>query len=300
MVSFSGGETSGLMSKLVMERMASEYDVVRFVFANTGQENEETLQFVDKVDRAYGLNVVWIEADPSRGRDGVGFKVVDFETASRNGEPFEAAIKLYGIPNTSFPQCSRELKTRPIKKWTTASGWAPGTYDNAVGIRIDEVDRMSPTAKRDRVIYPLIKQFPHTKPAVNEFWAAQPFRLELKGYQGNCKWCWKKSLRKHLTIMSETPEAYDFPERMEALYPDAGAGMGGRVFFRGKLSTKDLRHLAQTTKFEPASDDAREYQVDLLDWLAVNGPLDPDMDMDACGAGESCEVDFSDLAPEET
>lgn len=283
LISFSGGETSALMSKLILERMAGEYDEVRTVFANTGQENEETLEFVHRCDHEFGLNVTWIEAVPSRGRDGAGYRVVDFVSASRHGEPFEDAIKLYGIPNTSFPQCSRELKTRPIKKWAKATGWPSGTFDNAVGIRVDEIDRMSPTAKQDRVLYPLVGRFPHTKTAVNEFWSRQAFRLNLKGYQGNCKWCWKKSLRKHLTIISENPEAYDFPERMEALYADAGAGQGGRVFFREKMSTKDLRRLAASTKFEPVTDDARQYQVDLIEWL--------DADLEVCGS-ESCEVDF--------
>ena len=284
LISFSGGETSALMAKLCVERLAPEYDEIRTVFANTGQENEETLAFVDQCDKAFGLNVTWVEAAPSRGRDGIGFRVVDFATASRAGEPFEAAIQLYGIPNKAFPQCSRELKTRPIRKWATSIGWDTRSYDNAVGIRADEIDRMVATAKRDRVIYPLISRFPHTKPMVNEFWARQPFRLPLKGYQGNCTWCWKKSLRKHLTIITENPSAYDFPERMEALYPNAGAGRGGRVFFREGRSTKDLRELAATTKFAPATDDAREYQTDLIEWL--------DADLDVCGS-ESCEVDFA-------
>lgn len=301
LISFSGGETSGLMSKLILENMRDEYDVIRVVFANTGQENEETLEFVQQCDEAFGLNVAWIEAVPTRGREGAGFKLVNFETASRDGQPFEAAIKLYGIPNVSTPICSRELKTRPVKKWATAQGWKTGTYDNAVGIRIDEVDRMSPTAKADRVIYPLIHRFPHKKPQVNEFWQYQPFRLNLKGYQGNCKWCWKKSLRKHLTIMSENPSAYDFPERMEAQYPLKGARKPGaekepRVFFREERSTRDLREMASQVPFTPATDDAREYQTDLIDWLTVNGPLDADMDLDACGAGESCEVDFGEAA----
>lgn len=299
LISFSGGETSALMAKLILERMAGEYDVIRTVFANTGQENEATLEFVARCDKAFGLNAVWIEAvtPPERGI-GARCREVTFETASRDGKPFEDMIRKHGIPGPSMPLCSKELKTRPITRWARENGWLPGTYDLAIGIRTDEMDRMSPEAKRRRIIYPLVSRFPHTKPKVNEFWTAQPFRLNLKGYQGNCKWCWKKSLRKHLTIISETPEAYDFPERMETLYPNNGAGTTGepRRFFRDNRTVADLRALAAAGSFTPASDDAREYQVDLLDWLSLNGPLDPDMDLDACGAGESCEVDFGDAA----
>lgn len=50
LISFSGGETSALMAKLILDRMAGEYDEIRTVFANTGQENEETLRFVDRCD----------------------------------------------------------------------------------------------------------------------------------------------------------------------------------------------------------------------------------------------------------
>lgn len=290
LISFSGGETSALMAKLILEHMKDEYDEICTVFANTGQENEETLSFVDQCDKALDLNVTWIEADVSPER-GVGTRprTVDFATASRNGEPFESVIAKYGIPNKAFSHCSRELKARPIHRWARERGWAAGSYDTAIGIRTDEIDRMSPNAGPERLIYPLVSRFPHTKPKVNEFWARQPFRLNLKGYQGNCKWCWKKSLRKHLTIIAENPDAYDFPERMEAEHAFTGAGQTGepRRFFRGHMTVGDLRHIASENKFKPAEDDARSYQIDLLDWL--------DADLDVCGS-ESCEVEFGGAA----
>lgn len=288
LISFSGGETSALMAKLIMENMAGEYDAIRTVFANTGQENEETLAFVDRCDKAFGLGVVWIEGVTS-GDQGTGARCreVTFETANRDGQPFEDMIRKYGLPGPGWGHCTRELKTRPITRWARENGWLPGTYDTAIGIRADEIDRMSPEANAHHIIYPLISRFPHSKPKVNEFWQRQPFRLNLKGYQGNCKWCWKKSLRKHLTIITETPEAYEFPERMEREYAHAGAGTGPRQLFRENRTVADLRRIAATERFTPASDDAREYQVDLMDWI--------DADLDACGS-ESCEVDFGDAA----
>jgi len=286
LISFSGGETSALMTKLILDNWRDRYDEIVTVFSNTGQENEETLRFVDQCDKAFGFNVIWIEAEVSATRGtGTRAKVVTFETASRNGEPFEQVIQKYGIPGPGVPHCSRELKGRPIKRWAREHGWLSGTYDTAIGIRTDEGDRISVNAKAERIIYPLVSRFPRTKAAVNAFWEQQPFRLLLKGYQGNCKWCWKKSLRKHLTIITETPEAYEFPERMEQLYPTAGAGTTGepRRFFRDNRTVADLRLMASTERFEPATDDARVYQTDLIGWL--------DADMDACGYG-SCEVEF--------
>lgn len=288
LISFSGGETSAVMTKLILDHWRDRYDEIATIFANTGQENEETLRFVDRCDKAFGFNTIWIESvtSPERGI-GARFRVVDFATAARNGEPFEGMIRKHGIPGPAMPHCSRELKGRPIKRWAREHGWLPGSYDLAIGIRSDEIDRMAPDAETQRIIYPLVSRFPHTKAKVNDFWQRQPFRLQLKGYQGNCAWCWKKSLRKHLTIITERPAAYDFPERMERLYPTTGAGYTGepKRFFRGNLSVADLRAMAATKRFSPATDDAREYQTDLLDWL--------DADLDVCGS-ESCEVDLPD------
>jgi 3'-phosphoadenosine 5'-phosphosulfate sulfotransferase (PAPS reductase)/FAD synthetase len=48
LVSFSGGETSALMTKLCHERLSDQYDEILTVFSNTGQEDEATLEFVDR------------------------------------------------------------------------------------------------------------------------------------------------------------------------------------------------------------------------------------------------------------
>lgn len=224
LISFSGGETSALMTKLIHERWRDRYDEIITVFANTGQENEQTLEFVQRCDEAWGWGTVWVEGvtDPRPGH-GVTARIVDFATGDREGRVFEAMIAKHGIPGPGFIHCTRELKERAITSYARSIGWSAGSYDTAIGIRIDEIDRMSPTAREKRLVYPLVKPWPMTKAAVNTFWDRQPWRLDLRGYQGNCRWCWKKSLRKHLTIMSETPDAFDFPERMERLYPMAGA-----------------------------------------------------------------------------
>lgn len=290
LISFSGGETSALMTKILHDNWMRRYDEIITVFANTGQENEETLEFVQRCDETWGWGVVWVEAvvDP---RDGVGTgaRVVDFASADRDGAVFESMIAKYGIPGPGFFHCTRELKERPITAYARSIGWGAGTYDTAIGIRVDEIDRMNPKAKEKRLIYPMIKPFPHRKIDVNEFWFQQNWRLNLKGYQGNCRWCWKKSLRKHLTIMSETPEAFDFPERMEALYPLAGANPRGEVkrFFRNRLTVSDIRRLASEGNFEPAEDDARVYQTDMLQGLELDLGGD---------CSESCEVDFGEAA----
>ena len=290
LVSFSGGETSAYMTKLIHERWHNRYSEIVTVFANATQENDETLEFVQQCDDFYGWGVVWVEAaiDPERG-SGTKHRVVDFATADRVGGVFEEMIAKYGIPGPGFPHCTRELKLNPIRSCARSIGWEAGSYDTAIGIRVDEIDRMEANAAESRIIYPLVSDWPTRKIDINEHWVRQPFRLQLKGYQSNCKTCWKKSLRKHLTIMKETPEAFDFFELMEAKYPKAGANPNDEVkrFFRQHRSVADIRELAATVPFTPATDDAREYQTDIFSALALD--LSSDCD-------EGCEVNFGDAA----
>ena len=61
LVSISGGRTSALMAYLIKKRFEDTHELL-FVFANTSREKEETLVFLDQCDKAFGLNVVWVEA----------------------------------------------------------------------------------------------------------------------------------------------------------------------------------------------------------------------------------------------
>lgn len=280
-VSFSGGETSGYMTYQTINHWHRHWDEIVVAFANTGQENEATLTFVDRCDREFGFNTVWVEADVKHGEKvSTGHKVVSYATANRNGVPFEEVIKKYGIPNSKFPHCTRELKLNPLRSYIRSLGWED--YDTAIGIRADEANRRSKAQFEDRLKYPLMDTFPTTKADINRWWAVQPFRLDLLSYQGNCKWCWKKSLRKLLAIMQDDPSNFDFPEEMEALYGLVGAEFKKtvapgyqRVFFRGNKSTKDLRAM----------------QGDIL---SMQGTLGLDVEPEGCV--ESCEVDFSEQA----
>lgn len=86
--------------------------------------------------------------------------------------------------------------------------------------------------------------------------------------------------------MKDHPERFEFPKRMEQTYPNAGAGVGGRRIFRGQLTVDDLRAMSKQP-FKSPSDDATNYDLDILNWIVMD-----EIDMDACGS-ESCEVDFS-------
>lgn len=272
-VSVSGGESSGQMAKIIQDRYSALFNVV-YGFANTGQETDATLTFVDKLDREFGLNLIWLEAkvnpEPLRG---TRHQIVSYKTANRDGQVFESFIAKYGIPNTSYPSCTRELKLAPITSYLRSIGWKSGDYTTAIGIRADEFDRMDEYRIEKKFWYPLVERG-ITKAHVKDFWKSQSFTLGLLEHQGNCKWCWKKSDRKLLTLANESPEIFDFPLRMEAKYGQVRAPHGTRMFFRRDRSAKDL--LSEASKpFMPFKENLP--------------PMQSELDI-SNGCSESCEA----------
>jgi len=284
-ISFSGGETSAFMTQLILSRAKDRYDEILVLFMNTSRENEAALIFVDRCDREIfaplGHRVVWLEAVPVFGkRERCQGRVVSFETAARDGSVYEGVIQKYGIPNMSYPHCNRELKLSPFTSYLETVGWSIGTYDIAIGIRVDEIDRMIEDRVKKRIVYPLIQWWPTTKQQINAHFRGAPFRLEQPGYRGNCKDCWKKSFRKLYTIADETPECFSWTQDMEEKY---GTLKGDkRVFFRKNKSASDILREAATTYFIKAENDAEVY------------PTQYNLDLDTGGGcGDSCDI-FSD------
>lgn len=277
LITFSGGETSALMTILLLNVYRANFNEVLIVFCNTSQENDETLDFVDRVSKHYGFETIWLEAVTHLGeRKGCTHRVVTYETANRNGEVFEKVIEKYGIPNKAYPHCTRALKLEPITSYLKSIGWVEGEYVRAIGIRFDEPRRIK---EKVGVIYPLVQFDPLSKRHVNEFWGKQQFRLNLTGYQGNCKTCWKKSLRKLMTIMDESPEHFEFFDKMERLHGNTNTNdPEGRTFWREKLSTDDMREVNKQNKHNKAEDDSIIYFTKVIE-----------LDMDD-GCSESCEA----------
>jgi len=227
------------------------YDEYKFVFANTGQEHDDTLRFVSDISERFNLNTVWVEAlvHPLHGK-GTTHKVVSHNTAARwsdmNG-PFVNVCGKYGLPNMKFPQCTRELKQRPIMSYMRSIGWKTGTYDTALGIRVDEFDRISPRSRENRIIYPLVKHKIRKQDVLNFFSEYHSdIDLRIPERLGNCLWCWKKSHKKLQENVASNPEMFDFPamleERFKMVGPERKKGPDGhrRRMFRGELKVADV------------------------------------------------------------
>ena len=239
---FSGGRTSAFMGQFINNYSKyDEFDKV-FIFANTGKEKQETLDFINKCDIEWNLNVVWLEADIIHEKGvGTNYKIVDYNTASRKGEPFEDMINKYNIPTAFGSKCTSELKTRPLDKYVKSLA-----YDEvyiAMGIRYDERHRMSNQAEKNNVIYPLINDIKVDKKFIRSWWDKQTFDLQLKDYEGNCDLCFKKSIKKRLTIIKDNPDVANWWLNMEEKH--GTEEVVPRFDLRTNLSVKQLVDMAK-------------------------------------------------------
>lgn len=230
----SGGRTSAFMA-IYLRTLYPERKIL-FVFANTGKEKEETLIFIKKLDEKWKLGIVWVEAKVTMEK-GVGttYKLVDFETASRNGQPFEIVIKKYGLPSKLFRHCTRELKEAPIHKY--AKKILGKDYLTATGIRADEKHRIS---KKDNYIHPLA-DMNFNQDFIDDYWANQDFNLMLNKHEGNCDFCFLKSKKKRVTLLKEGLNV-DWWKRMEETY---GSEMQPMFDVRNGDTIEDLVKLAE-------------------------------------------------------
>jgi hypothetical protein len=273
LITFSGGRTSAYMTWWLFNKWEDRENWDKLVvFANTGKESEGTLFFVDECANEWDIDIKWIEGYPSEIGKGwsVNHKLVTYETASRNGEPFEAMIKKLGIPFQSAPFCSPQLKTAPIKKYLKSIGWTK--YYTAIGIRYDEQKRINKNYKKQRIIYPLVEFNPVTKNQIKQWWDLQTFDLDIHPDDGNCVCCWKKSYNVLARIMERSPKSFDWWQQMIDEYGTSKhKSYEGDIqsFYRGNKSINDIREMAKLSQAELK-------QINLFE------PLD--------GCSESCEA----------
>jgi 3'-phosphoadenosine 5'-phosphosulfate sulfotransferase (PAPS reductase)/FAD synthetase len=223
------------------------------VFANTGKEEEATLEFVRDCGLNWNVEIHWLEYLPNDPK----FKVVDFYTASRNGEPFEALItKKNYLPNPVTRFCTVELKIRTIHKFLKSLGWKHNENMDWVGIRADEPRRAMKMA-RERV--PLYTAGV-TAADVGKFWREQSFDLGLpnfngKTYHGNCDLCFLKGYPQTLSLIAEKPDRAVWWAKQEARIHSAGKFTGDGDRFR-----KDRPSYTQMKNY--AADQADMFKTD--------------------------------------
>ena len=196
------------MMAVKMKEWYPDHDIV-YGMANTSKEKPESLEFMQNCADHFGFNLVWIEAVINKQKGvGTGYRVVQYKDLKRNGEIFAEGIPVYGIPSRVNKWCNRDLKKIPMTKF--CNDYFNGQpYSVAIGIRTDEIDRVSSKYKENNIFYPLIENKVDSRER-NKFWKNQPIQIRIKAYQGNCDFCFEKSLRKLMTIHSEDSTVIDW------------------------------------------------------------------------------------------
>ena len=217
-VAFSGGRTSGYMLYRLLEGFHGTLPSnVKVVFANTGREMPETLDFVRECSIQWGVPITWVEFRLKQGK--YTYEVVNHNSASRSGEPFEALIehKTF-LPCAKARFCTAELKVRTSGRYLRANGWGTG-WTTALGIRADEPKRLITSSDHWVNWYPLNEES-ITKSIVSEFWRSNTFDLQLpnkngKTLLGNCDGCFLKSEANLAELYRRYPERYKWWIDME-------------------------------------------------------------------------------------
>jgi 3'-phosphoadenosine 5'-phosphosulfate sulfotransferase (PAPS reductase)/FAD synthetase len=255
LISFSGGRTSAYMLWHILQAHGGKLpDDVVVAFANTGKEREETLRFVHECGVRWNVPIRWVEYRSRSGPKAGRIEEVGYNSASRHGEPLAALIasKKY-TPNSMARFCTEETKLNTIR-WLCEEvlGW--GEWTNVVGLRFDEMPRLMKVAERNfsgktpwRTVCPLADAKIARKDVL-AFWAAQPFDLGLRGYEGNCDLCFLKGRGTLKAIIRENPGAADWWIEMERV---------GNGRFVTEYSYADLKRevLEQPSLFDPPADE---------------------------------------------
>lgn len=201
-VSFSGGRSSAYMLRAILDANDGLPADSAVCFANTGKEREETLRFIDRCAREWGIQIAWLEYI---ARSISGFKVVDFASAARAGEPFDRLIEQkQRLPNPVERACTEELKVNTIARYMRSLGM--DDEDVAIGVRADEPHRIPKLRARGRWL-PMVDAG-LGKHDIHRFWRASPFDLELPyaDGHGNCDLCFLKTAGQVLARVREKPQ----------------------------------------------------------------------------------------------
>jgi hypothetical protein len=239
-------------------------DDVHVCFANTGKEREETLRFVHECGTRWGVKVHWLEWRSRLKRTPVAerFSEVGYNSASRNGEPFEALIaSKKQTPNQEHRWCTEHLKVQAMHDFMLSLGLPIGAYREVIGLRADEFWRYAKMLDRNardgrQCIAPLVKA-KIAKPDVMSFWAASPFDLGLMPVEGNCDLCFLKGRNNLTALIRQNPESADWWDRMEKTK--------GKAWFSSRYS---IAELASDVDRQPMMPEFDEFDAECGLWCA--------------------------------
>ena len=223
-IQFSGGRSSAYMLWRILDYYDGQLpDRAVVLFQNTGAEHPATLDFVEQCSLWWSADIVWLELELADERPKWRHRVVDYESASRNHEPFEALIRARSfLPNQRTRFCTAELKIRTAERYLVRDlGWRRWT--SVLGIRADETRRAmrlqsqpcGRTKYETGVWLPLAVNGAD-RAEVMRHWRHSDFDLSPEvGRYGNCMGCFHKSAADRAALWRDYPEAAEWWMRME-------------------------------------------------------------------------------------
>ena len=150
-ISMSGGKDSTALALLALERGVEN---LRFIFADTGHEHQQTYNYIEYLRKALSIDVEVVRADFSRQmavrrgnlqarweKDGVPQSRIDgaLEVIHPTGNPFLDLCLLKGrFPSTRARFCSSELKHIPISEIVLAELDKGNEVYSWQGVRAEE------------------------------------------------------------------------------------------------------------------------------------------------------------------
>lgn len=179
---------SSVMMAIKIKEWYPDHNIIN-VMANTSKERKESLDFMNECDKYFGLNLIWIEAVFNERGKGVDYVIKDFDNLLTNGEIYEDGISKFGIPSVVNKWCNRDLKYEPMRKFADEV-LGRNDYSIAIGIRADELDRVSDHYFTNNIFYPLLDNNIDSR-LRNKFWADKPIQIKIPAYKGNCDLCFK-------------------------------------------------------------------------------------------------------------
>jgi len=256
-ISFSGGRTSGYMLwRILQAHQGILPDDVKVIFANTGKEMPETLDFVRDCGVHWNVPITWVEYR-AKTDDGKQIAVVNYETASRKGEPFEILIRERKyLPNPFARFCTVELKVRPMHRYLKSIGWTE--WDSCIGFRADEQRRVAKLGRQDYGKHET-KTAPLASAGIGiheimKFWAEHSFDLKLKvnskgnSAHGNCDLCFLKKTSHIISLIRENPDRAEWWAEQERVVTEIGQAnsVTGALFNLGRPSYKRMIEIAKS------------------------------------------------------
>lgn len=255
-ISISGGRSSAMMLRILQENGTLD-DKTQVVFANTGRESDETLEFIRECSERWQIPVTWLEYRREKPK----FEVVTYETASRRsgpdpGRPFRELLQDRNyLPNPTQRICTAEMKIKTIRRYIRSLGHR-GQIITYVGLRYDEPERVARKRAQNQAgkeaeycIMPLY-QLRVTRAERDRFWSQQPFDLKINSVSDNCDFCFLKSFSQQIWRIREEPEMVEWWIQQEQNARKT-AKRNRQAQFRKEYSFEDLKRFALNQTYIP-------------------------------------------------